>query len=117
MVPVASPRHALAAVKGRIHAKHFIQAIQIVLSERADTGVADQGVLSPRTWRVGDLHTKRELLRAGLGWGNLPEHLARDDLRAKKLVVLVGSRKAIGQAVRTVSAGRRCTALDFRLRS
>ena len=36
--------------------------------------------------------------------------------RARKLVVLVGSRKAIGQAVRTVSAGRRCTALDFRLR-
>ncbi|KMS73409.1 ATP-dependent RecD-like DNA helicase [Streptomyces leeuwenhoekii] len=35
--------------------------------------------------------------------------------RAKKLVVLVGSRRAIGQAVRTVSAGRRCTALDFRL--
>ncbi|MEV0243993.1 ATP-dependent RecD-like DNA helicase [Streptomyces sp. NPDC050674] len=37
--------------------------------------------------------------------------------RAKQLVVLVGSRKAIGQAVRTVSAGRRCTALDFRLGS
>ncbi|MET7856779.1 ATP-dependent RecD-like DNA helicase [Streptomyces sp. NPDC005318] len=35
--------------------------------------------------------------------------------RAKKLVVLVGSRQAIGQAVRTVSAGRRCTALDYRL--
>ncbi|MER6058290.1 ATP-dependent RecD-like DNA helicase [Streptomyces albidoflavus] len=37
--------------------------------------------------------------------------------RAKKLVVLVGSRKAIGQAVRTVSAGRRCTALGHRLLS
>jgi len=36
--------------------------------------------------------------------------------RAKKLVVLVGSRKAIGQAVRTVGAGRRHTALDYRLR-
>ncbi|MEU5342784.1 ATP-dependent RecD-like DNA helicase [Streptomyces sp. NPDC020766] len=35
--------------------------------------------------------------------------------RAKQLVVLVGSRKALGQAVRTVSAGRRCTALDHRL--
>ncbi|MHB9753686.1 SF1B family DNA helicase RecD2 [Streptomyces sp. BYX5S] len=35
--------------------------------------------------------------------------------RAKKLVVLVGSRRAIGQAVRTISAGRRGTALDFRL--
>ncbi|MFE7672014.1 ATP-dependent RecD-like DNA helicase [Streptomyces albidoflavus] len=37
--------------------------------------------------------------------------------RAKKLVVLVGSRKAISQAVRTVSAGRRCTALGHRLLS
>jgi exodeoxyribonuclease V alpha subunit len=35
--------------------------------------------------------------------------------RAKRLVVLVGSRRAIGQAVRTVSAGRRFTALDHRL--
>lgn len=35
--------------------------------------------------------------------------------RAKKLVVLVGSRRALGQAVRTVSAGRRWTALDHRL--
>jgi exodeoxyribonuclease V alpha subunit len=35
--------------------------------------------------------------------------------RAKRLVVLVGSRRALGQAVRTVAAGRRCTALDARL--
>ncbi|MFI9718151.1 ATP-dependent RecD-like DNA helicase [Streptomyces sp. NPDC052396] len=35
--------------------------------------------------------------------------------RAKRLVVLVGSRRALGQAVRTVGAGRRCTALDHRL--
>lgn len=36
--------------------------------------------------------------------------------RAKRLVVLVGSTKAIGQAVRTVGAGRRHTALAHRLR-
>ncbi|MGW6832797.1 SF1B family DNA helicase RecD2 [Streptomyces sp. NPDC054949] len=35
--------------------------------------------------------------------------------RAKKLVVLVGSRKALGQAVRTVSAGRRYSAVAPRL--
>ncbi len=35
--------------------------------------------------------------------------------RAKRLVVLVGSRRALAQAVRTVSAGRRFTALDHRL--
>lgn len=37
--------------------------------------------------------------------------------RAKKLVVLVGSARAIGQAVRTASTGRRFTALDHRLRA
>ncbi len=37
--------------------------------------------------------------------------------RAKKLVVLVGSKRAIGQAVRTVGAGRRHTALAHRLRT
>jgi exodeoxyribonuclease V alpha subunit len=36
--------------------------------------------------------------------------------RAKRLVVLVGSPRALGQAVRTVGAGRRRTALDHRLR-
>jgi len=36
--------------------------------------------------------------------------------RAKKLVVLVGSKRAIGQAVRSAGAGRRNTALDHRLR-
>jgi len=35
--------------------------------------------------------------------------------RAKKLVVLVGSTKAIGQAVRVTGAGRRHTALNHRL--
>jgi DNA-binding transcriptional LysR family regulator len=104
MLPVASPRHALAGLKGRIASKHFAEAIQIVLSERADAGVADQGVLSARTWRVGDLHTKRELLRAGLGWGNLPEHLAREDLRAKKLVVLQPEAWGVDEHVLNLSA-------------
>ena len=36
--------------------------------------------------------------------------------RAKKLVVLVGSRRALAAAVRTVGAGRRHTALTHRLK-
>ena len=59
-----------------------------LLSERSDDGVPDQGVLSPRTWRVADLHTKHMMLRRGLGWGNLPDHLVTDDLRTKRLVVI-----------------------------
>ncbi|QSE86980.1 hypothetical protein [Rhodococcus koreensis] len=37
--------------------------------------------------------------------------------RAKKLVVLVGSRKALAAAVRTPDAGRRHTALTHRLQT
>jgi DNA-binding transcriptional LysR family regulator len=88
MIPVAGPRHPLAEHEGAIPTARLADAVQIVLSERIDQGVADQGVLSPRTWRVADLHTKHALLRANLGWGNLPEHLARADVRAGKLVVI-----------------------------
>jgi DNA-binding transcriptional LysR family regulator len=86
MVPVVSPKHPLAAVRGLVSNEAVARTIQIVLSERGAEGVADQGVLSPRTWRVGDLHTKHMMLRTGLGWGNLPEHLVRSDLRARRLV-------------------------------
>jgi DNA-binding transcriptional LysR family regulator len=88
MVPVISPHHPLALVKGRIASRHFADTIQIVLSERSDATVADQAVLSLRTWRVGDLHTKHQMLLAGLGWGNLPEHLVRSDLKAGRLVAI-----------------------------
>jgi len=37
--------------------------------------------------------------------------------RARKLLVLVGSRRALAVAVRTKETGRRHTALDCRLRS
>ena len=86
MVPVVSAAHPLAAHRGRIPERAFADHIQIVLSERSDAGVPDQAVLSARTWRVADLYTKHQLLRAGLGWGNLPEHVVREDLRTKSLV-------------------------------
>lgn len=86
MVPVVAPDHPLASIKGPLGTRHLADAVQIVLSERSDSGVTDQAVLSPRTWRVSDLHTKHAMLRAGLGWGNLPEHLARHDLQTGILV-------------------------------
>lgn len=86
MVPVVGRAHPFAAHKGALGTRHLTDAVQIVLSERSDMGVTDQAVLSPRTWRVSDLHTKHAMLRAGLGWGNLPEHLAHPDLKTGHLV-------------------------------
>jgi DNA-binding transcriptional LysR family regulator len=86
MIPVVGAKHPLASERGPISTARMSDVVQIVLSERSENGVADQGVLSPRTWRVAELHTKHALIRAGLGWGNLPEHVVRDDLRTGDLV-------------------------------
>jgi DNA-binding transcriptional LysR family regulator len=86
MVPVVSARHPLAKKRGKLRSSELDEYVQIVLSERAEAALPDQGVLSSRTWRVHDLTTKREMLRAGLGWGNLPVHLARADLDKGRLV-------------------------------
>lgn len=88
MIPVVGSGHSLASMRGPVPTAALRDTVQVVLSERSETGVADQGVLSPRTWRVADLYTKHALLRAGLGWGNLPEHLVSEDLAKGRLVPL-----------------------------
>jgi DNA-binding transcriptional LysR family regulator len=86
MVPVVAPQHPFAQLRGAIPTTKLRDSIQLVLSELQGEGHPDQAVLSSRTWRVRDVHTKHALLRAGLGWGNLPSHMVRDDLRARRLI-------------------------------
>jgi len=92
MIPVAGRAHPLAALRRRaIPSARLAEHVQIVLSERGPDGAArapDQAVISSHTWRVVDLATKHALLVAGLGWGNLPEHMARGDLARGRLVKL-----------------------------
>ena len=87
MVPVVARAHPLARVKGRVPNAKLREHVQIVLSERdAARATDDQGVVSPKTWRVVDLATKHALLLGGRGWGNLPEHMIDRDLKARRLV-------------------------------
>lgn len=86
MVPLVAAGHPLARERGRIPTRRLAAHVQIVTSERTREGMPDRAVLSPLTWRVADLHTKHALLRAGLGWGRLPEHVAREDLERGRLV-------------------------------
>lgn len=87
LIPVASPSHPLAQGvnlpgAGRDH-------IQLVLTDRSNlTEGQDFAVLSPQTWRLADLGSKHMLLKAGIGWGNMPEPLVRDDIQAGRLVHL-----------------------------
>ena len=86
LIPVAAPGHPLAATVG---AEAVRDATQIVLTDRTElTAGRDIAVLSPKTWRIGDLGAKHALLRAGLGWGNMPEGLVTEDLATGRLVRL-----------------------------
>jgi DNA-binding transcriptional LysR family regulator len=87
MVPVVARGHPLAQVKGPIATHVLAEHINIVLSERSGKHqTPDQAVLSPNTWRISDLSTKHALLLGGLGWGNMPEHMVREDLAKGRLV-------------------------------
>jgi DNA-binding transcriptional LysR family regulator len=89
LVAVVAPRHALAQVKGRVSEKLLSQQTQLVLSDRSElTARQDFSVHSRLTWRMSDLGTKHALLRAGMGWGNMPLHVVRDDLKAGSLVAI-----------------------------
>ena len=92
LVPVAAPAHPLAARPAPLDAGALADSVQIILGEHRPQGAeaesGDLGVFSPRTWRVVDLATKQALIRGGLGWGHMPEHLVRDDLAAGRLVTL-----------------------------
>jgi DNA-binding transcriptional LysR family regulator len=90
LVPVAAPAHPLAR-GGAVGDEALAEAVQIVLGEHRHEGARagdDQGVFSEKRWRVVDLATKHALIASGLGWGNMPEHLVRADLRAGRLVAL-----------------------------
>jgi DNA-binding transcriptional LysR family regulator len=87
LIPVVAKGHPLASRTGRIPTRALAEHVHIVLSERGgERQTPDQGVLSSRTWRVADLGTKHALLLGGLGWGNMPEHMVREDLARGRLV-------------------------------
>jgi DNA-binding transcriptional LysR family regulator len=89
LIPVAAPAHALAQMAGLISPAVAREHVQLVLSDHSSlTAGQDFGVLGLRNWRLGDLGSKHALLRAGLGWGNMPESMVREDLATGRLVPL-----------------------------
>lgn len=89
LIPVCARSHPLAQAPPPLPRSLLNEHTQLVLTDRSRlTEGQDFGVLSVRTWRLGDLGAKHALLRAGLGWGNMPEPMVRDDLAAGRLVAI-----------------------------
>jgi DNA-binding transcriptional LysR family regulator len=89
MVTLCAPSHPLASTPGPIPKDEFGRYIQIVVTDnQPGAEKAQHGVAGKRQWLVNDLGAKRDLLRAGLGWGHLPRHLVAEDLASGQLVEL-----------------------------
>lgn len=88
LVPVAAPDHPLAKLQPVLPGAAR-QHVQLVLTDRSPlTEGQDFAVHSPRTWRLGDLGAKHQLLREGIGWGNMPVPLIEADLLTGTLLRL-----------------------------
>lgn len=89
MLPVAAPDHPLARIKGPVPLSEVREHTQLVVADLTDhTKGRDFNVYAYDIWRMTDLGMKHTLLKAGLGWGGLPELLARPDLETGALVRL-----------------------------
>ena len=89
MVTACAPFHPLASVPKPIPMDEFGLHVQIVVTDNLPGAEkTQQGVAGKRQWLVNDLGAKRDLLKAGLGWGHLPRHLVAEDLVSGQLVEL-----------------------------
>jgi DNA-binding transcriptional LysR family regulator len=87
LIPVAAPGHPLA--RADVAAGESRRHLQLVLTDRSPlTEGRAFSVLSPLTWRLGDLGAKHSLLKEGLGWGNMPRAMVAGDLASGALVAL-----------------------------
>ena len=87
---VAAASHPLARHDGPIPALELKQHVQLVLSDRSRlTEGKDFRVIGEKTWRISDLGAKHAFLKQGVGWGGMPLHVVRDDIRSGALVPLV----------------------------
>lgn len=93
LVPVAAPTHSLTLLQEQngqtLDDEILRDHLQLVLTDRSElTKGRDNGVVSVRTWRLGDLGAKHAMLLAGMGWGTMPVHMVASDLEAGRLVEL-----------------------------
>lgn len=84
---VVSPQHPLAIHDAPIPTPLLAEHLQLVHTDRSDMQhVRESGLLSPRTWLLAHLGAKLAFLRAGFGFGFMPQHVVEADLASGELV-------------------------------
>jgi DNA-binding transcriptional LysR family regulator len=90
ILPLARADHPLARRPGPLDAAALLDHVQVVLRESAP-GAASYSlnlIEGAHQWFVSDITSKLEVILAGMGWGGLPEPVARPALARGELVEL-----------------------------
>lgn len=89
MVTVCAPSHPLANLGRAAERDEFSRHNQIVVTDNQPAAEnSNVAVAGERRWFVNELGAKHDLLKAGLGWGHMPEDLVSGDLANGVLVEL-----------------------------
>jgi DNA-binding transcriptional LysR family regulator len=87
MVTVCAPSHPLASLGVPASRDEFSRHVQIVVTDnQPNSEKSSISVAGERKWLVNELGAKHDLLKAGLGWGHMPEDVVADDLASGALV-------------------------------
>jgi len=89
MRAVASKNHPLTLLP-TITRQDMLKHFQIIVSSGSSAGQGStRGVFrGSSVWTVPHFAVKKDLILAGMGWGNLPGHLVEDDLEKGRLIEL-----------------------------
>ncbi|WP_306117075.1 MULTISPECIES: LysR family transcriptional regulator [unclassified Roseovarius] len=88
--PVASPDFPAANRPG-VRSRREMQSYTQVIVSGTGGKEFDQSrdlLSGGQRWTVSDFQAKKSIIKAGLGWGGIPEHLMIEDLKASALVPL-----------------------------
>lgn len=86
LVVVVAPTHPLASYKGVVPQSELQRHVQLVLTDRSTLSKGQNyGVFSKNVWRLADMGARHAFLRAGFGFGFMPQFMIEDDIARGKL--------------------------------
>ncbi|GHB42121.1 LysR family transcriptional regulator [Pseudovibrio japonicus] len=90
ILPVAHPEFEPAQSKHMKTITEMQTYTQIVVADSGSGALTQSRDLLPGglRWTVTDFAAKKEILQAKLGWGGIPEHMIKDELKRGELVQL-----------------------------
>lgn len=89
LIATCAAHHPLAQFKGKVPESELARHPQIIMSSTLPSTNRSGGIINPlNVISVQDYFTKKEFLSHGLGWGLMPEHLVKEDIKKKRLVPL-----------------------------